>query len=198
MTPGDARRTGLAARRALSRRQRRAKSKVICRRIAGSPAYRRARVVAAYVALDDEVDLQLLMTHSLATGRTVCVPVVTAAGRLRFHALDGQTILHRHALGVLQPRQPTRYGSAAIARARIDLLCAPMSAFDTQNNRTGMGGGYYDRFLAGKKGRRSPRIFGVAFACQEVSTIDAAPWDVPVEQVITEQFARYRRGNQAR
>ena len=54
-----------------------------------------------------------------------------------------------------------------------------------------MGGGYYDRALrtrlAGRSTWRRPRIVGVAFACQEVRGYQVAPWDVPLDLVVTER-----------
>jgi 5-formyltetrahydrofolate cyclo-ligase len=53
-----------------------------------------------------------------------------------------------------------------------------------------MGGGYYDRALrhriSGGAWRR-PRIVGVAFACQETDRLTAAPWDVPLDLIVTER-----------
>jgi len=34
---------------------------------------------------------------------------------------------------------------------------------------------------------RRPRLIGVAYACQELPSIDAAPWDVPLDCVVTER-----------
>ena len=54
-----------------------------------------------------------------------------------------------------------------------------------------MGGGYYDRALSrrldGRHAWRRPRIVGVAFACQETQVFEPAPWDVPLDLIVTER-----------
>ena len=51
-----------------------------------------------------------------------------------------------------------------------------------------MGGGFYDRTLSFKnrqKNYKNPKLFGLAFDCQEVTKLNAKPWDVPLDAVIT-------------
>ena len=53
-----------------------------------------------------------------------------------------------------------------------------------------MGAGYYDRALRhlrdGSRRWRRPRLVGLAFACQQVESIVASAWDVPLDVVVTE------------
>nr|MCE5388283.1 5-formyltetrahydrofolate cyclo-ligase [Acidithiobacillus sp.] len=62
-----------------------------------------------------------------------------------------------------------------------------------KGRRLGMGGGFYDRTLAGLRHRKHwlrPRLLGVAHAFQEVTQIPAEPWDVPLHGICTEQGYR--------
>jgi 5-formyltetrahydrofolate cyclo-ligase len=64
----------------------------------------------------------------------------------------------------------------------------PLVGFDKNKNRIGMGGGFYDRTLSFKKKQKSfssPRLYGLAFDCQEVDKLDTRPWDVQLDGVIT-------------
>ena len=66
----------------------------------------------------------------------------------------------------------------------------PLVAFDTQGNRLGMGGGYYDRSLAFIKHRRqwhSPHLIGLAHELQKVDALSCASWDVPLNMIISEE-----------
>ena len=63
------------------------------------------------------------------------------------------------------------------------MVVVPCVAVDPSGNRLGFGAGYYDRALAGP----SPVIrLGVAFEVQVVDRIEPAPWDVPLDVVVTE------------
>ena len=60
--------------------------------------------------------------------------------------------------------------------------------FDKNKNRLGMGGGFYDKTLSfhlKRKNYRVPKLFGLAFDCQEVDLLESKPWDVPVDGIVT-------------
>ena len=59
----------------------------------------------------------------------------------------------------------------------------PCVAVDPDGHRLGFGAGYYDRALAGAAA--TARI-GVAFEVQVVDRLEPAPWDVPLDVVVTE------------
>ncbi len=64
----------------------------------------------------------------------------------------------------------------------------PLVGFDQFKNRIGMGGGFYDRTLSFKKRQqnyKNPKLVGLAFDCQEVAKLNAEPWDVPLDAVVT-------------
>ncbi len=189
MKPADARSAGLAARRQLSQRYRSLASRTICKRITRTTAYRHASVIGVYLALADEVNLEYLIAHAHTNGKAVCVPVVENAHVMHFKTLRIDTCLQAHALGMLEPRQTNRHGSAQAPSSGIDLICAPMSAFDENLHRTGMGSGFYDRYLAKHKRRIRAQVIGIAFACQQVNEINSAPWDIPMNRVVTERFS---------
>ena len=51
-----------------------------------------------------------------------------------------------------------------------------------------MGGGFYDRHFAYTLRSRihKPFLIGVAYACQEVTAIDAQPHDIKLDAILTE------------
>jgi 5-formyltetrahydrofolate cyclo-ligase len=67
----------------------------------------------------------------------------------------------------------------------LDVLVMPLVAFDRRGTRLGMGGGYFDRALAGAASR--PLRVGVGFDFQEVNEIPAEPWDVPLALIVTDR-----------
>ena len=70
----------------------------------------------------------------------------------------------------------------------MDLILMPLVGFDKNKNRLGMGGGFYDKTLIFQKNRSNysvPKLFGLAFDCQEVEQLDKMPWDISVDGIIT-------------
>ena len=75
-----------------------------------------------------------------------------------------------------------RQSSVTQTIANIDLVVVPMTAFDNQKNRLGMGQGYYDRVLM-----HMPQAAKVALAfdCQQVDQVPMSTWDVVMDTVVT-------------
>jgi 5-formyltetrahydrofolate cyclo-ligase len=182
------------ARRALGAARLRANSESIVSRLHALREARVARRIAWYIAADGEPDLSGLRAGPLASARNWYLPV------LRGHA-KGRLWFVRQRPG--EPMRPNRYGipEPACRRNRLqpvhglDLILMPLVGFDVRCNRLGMGAGFYDRSLAPLRHRRHwrrPLLIGVAHECQRVEHIDARPWDVPLDAVVTEA-AVYRR-----
>ena len=93
----------------------------------------------------------------------------------------------RNRYGIPEPDRPIRQ---RIRAASLDLIVAPLVAFDIYGNRLGMGGGFYDRTLAFLKRRgswRKPVVVGVAYEFQKVQRLTAQPWDVPMHAIATDR-----------
>lgn len=106
---------------------------------------------------------------------------------LRVTSLDD---LAPGAYGILEPRDELRGVAARQVELRaIDLVLVPGLAFDRGGGRLGSGRGYYDRLIP--RLRDDVVLIGLAFACQMVEKAPAAPHDVPVNFVVTED-AIYR------
>lgn len=106
-----------------------------------------------------------------------------------------------HRLG--DPLQPNRYGipepdtnrHPPLPLRQLDIILMPLVGFDEKLNRLGMGGGYYDRslaFLHHSQWRR-PRLIGIAHECQKVNQLIPAPWDIPMDALVTEKMLYIRQ-----
>lgn len=65
-----------------------------------------------------------------------------------------------------------------------DVFIVPGTAFTVDGDRVGQGGGWYDRFLVGR--RDDSVLIGVAFSPQIVESLPTEPHDVTVHVVVTE------------
>jgi len=85
-----------------------------------------------------------------------------------------QIVVSRPGLGRDQP----------IPTERFDVIVVPVVGFDRANNRLGLGGGFYDRFLAG---RPAALKIGLAYAWALVPEgLPVEPHDVPLDRIVTE------------
>jgi 5-formyltetrahydrofolate cyclo-ligase len=164
----------------------------VCARIARSAWFRRSRTLSAYWPIEGELDLRPLIRLALEQGKRVYLPVVDPVARvLRFARYRPERSLRVSGYGLSEPRGGR---DERIDPRRLDLVLLPLVGFDRHGTRLGMGGGYYDRTFAGPgpgMPTRRPRLVGVAFELQRLAALERAPWDVPVDAVVTDR-ATYR------
>ncbi|NNC54889.1 MAG: 5-formyltetrahydrofolate cyclo-ligase, partial [Pseudomonadales bacterium] len=158
--------------------------------------YKNAKLIAAYLACDGEIDLSIFLAHAARTGKKIYVPVLNAAGLMRFVRYLPGAVPGSSQGGFSAPAR----GQLAPRRLRFDLVLLPLVAFDAAGNRLGRGGGHYDRYFSNvnRQQKFAPRLFGIAHAMQQAGSLQAAPWDVGLDAVASERGIQYFRGLQSR
>jgi 5-formyltetrahydrofolate cyclo-ligase len=173
----------VAQRDALGAEARALASQAIARNIASLEGYGSARVVLLTLPFRSEWDALLVARHALAAGKIVVAPRVDPAARtlrpLRIVDLDRD--VESGYRGIPEPRATC----AAVALQTIDWVLTPGVGFDAAGRRLGYGGGYYDRLLP-LLPRAATRVAG-AFEVQLVDRVPAAPHDIGVDCIVTEQ-----------
>jgi len=148
-------------------------------------AFKTGARVAIYLPFDHETQPLALIAAARRRGVRLYVPVVSDLRhrRLKFHPLTGPT--RPSTFGI---RVPARHGTPVEPRW-FDLIVVPLVGVDAAGCRLGMGGGFYDRALTFRRTRRywmGPLLVGLAFDCQCVAYIQADPWDVRLDRLVTE------------
>ena len=146
-------------------------------------AYRRARAVAIYFGIDGEVDLRRVAEHARSSGKSIFVPALRG-NSLRFVELGDRNVLRRNRFGIPEPERGRR-----VDTHRLDIVLAPLVAFDKRGNRLGMGQGYYDRSFSylGRRTRwQKPKLIGIGFEFQKVDRLVPKSWDVPLWGAVTD------------
>ena len=158
----------------------------ISRRIWTLPALSRARRIACYFPVGHEVDCHFFVSAAWERGRTVLLPLLSGP-ELKFSTYDSKTIFLRNRHDIPEPAIKK---SQLVKPQEIDVVLAPLVAFDAAGNRIGMGGGYYDRsfrYMHGHDAWHRPTLVGLAYEFQKVPKIKARSWDIPLRFVVTEK-----------
>ena len=173
----------VARRDAIDVEQRAAASQAIASRIVALAGYDRARVVLLTLPFRSEWDALLLARHALSAGKTVVAPRVDPAARMLrlLRIVDLDRDVEPGYRGIPEPRATCE----AVSLQAIDWILTPGVAFDASGRRLGYGGGYYDRLLP-LLPRTAPRVAG-AFEVQVAERVPAAPHDIAVDCIVTEQ-----------
>ncbi len=178
------RRKALEARSQMNGDDRQIASQKIASAVARSSWFSRSRLLACYLSTESEVGTWSVISRAWQMKKRVFAPVVGKKGRMRFHEVTPDSLLVSNRYGLLEPLD----GEFLPARS-LHIVLTPLAAFDAEQNRIGMGGGYYDRTFAFLKNRRllfQPKLIGLAFDCQRVEKIAANPWDIRLYSIVTE------------
>lgn len=145
---------------------------------------RNARRVLSYIPLGGEISpksLEQQLVHA-----QIYQPRIThfSRGLMQIYPADGPKSCNRYGIW-----EPAAVGTPMPAQ-HLDAVLVPLVAFDRQGNRLGMGAGFYDRAMAFKLARpanRRPLLVGLAHHFQEVNSLQAQAWDVPLDAILTDR-----------
>jgi len=183
-----------ARRRQVPPEERRHAAQLVARNVDRALGLQSRWRIAVYSALPWELDSAPLIALAESRGCRVFLPCIDrrrASRAMRFVPMQGH--LQNNRLGIAEP-QPTE----VLAARWLDVVFLPLVGFDRRGVRLGAGGGFYDRAFAFRQLRtawHAPRLIGLAYAFQEIVSIDAAAHDVLMDAVVTEEgFTRCTTG----
>ena len=171
----------IAARRKLTDNYRQRASNRMMTVFCALPDFKEPRKVLCYASMADEVQIRPLMEKWLSLGVTVALPHITGKGQMEAVSFTDFDSLVEGEYGILTPDLEK---GEIIPPDELDLIIVPGIAYDTRGDRLGMGGGFYDAYLA--RATKAKRI-ALAFSCQLVAKIPMEAHDVLVHKIITEQ-----------
>ena len=141
--------------------------------------------IALYCSVNNEVTTEQIIKHLWAENKELFLPIIKF-NQLMFGSYKSGDNLNNNKFGIPEPVTRTE---DLIAADILDLVIVPLVAFDSNCNRLGMGGGYYDRALAFKQTSsetHSPLLIGLAYELQKVNALEINSWDIPMDGIISE------------
>jgi 5-formyltetrahydrofolate cyclo-ligase len=175
-------------RRELSAKQQLIMADKIAANLCSQSFFLRAKRVGIYLANEGEVNPSIIYDICQKSGKLIFLPVIHPLKhhRLHFARVKPNSALVDNRFGILEPCIKSTTLSPPWS---LDLILMPLVGFDSQGNRLGMGGGFYDRTFAftAKKTSPSPKLIGLAYSFQELQEIKPQPWDIPVSGIVTEK-----------
>jgi 5-formyltetrahydrofolate cyclo-ligase len=160
----------------------------IAQKTTNSNLFKASKNIAIYLPIKNEVDTQELIKKIWADGKNCYLPVVRKeSNTLDFYLYQEGDELLLNSYKILEPKTDAK---KYIAAQDLDLVIVPILGFDKDCYRLGFGGGYYDRTFAFKNGAlrgSKPYLVGIAYAEQKLPALDHEPWDIPVDEIVTEK-----------
>ena len=167
-------------RNALSKNERLQCAEQLLAKVQQITSFQSGQKIALYLANDGEIDPKHIQNFLKNQGIIVYLPIIDDK-ILKFAKIINK--FKKNKFGIDEP-----VTTEILNAEQLDIIFMPLVGFDTQKNRIGMGGGFYDRTLAFKKQQAkstNPKLIGLAFDCQKIDKIMAEEWDVPLDTVIT-------------
>lgn len=182
------------ARRNLPDEQHEDAAQCIATQLNTLPFVKSATTVAGYLVNDGEVNLKYYIEATWQLShKKFALPVLhpVCKGHLLFLSYTPNSLLINNKYNI---EEPALTCEAVIPVTQCDVILMPLVGFDTSGNRLGMGGGYYDRTLSFTQrnlntqsalNQHTPKLVGIAHDVQEVDALPTAPWDVPLDAIVT-------------
>jgi 5-formyltetrahydrofolate cyclo-ligase len=153
--------------------------------------------VAAYASHGTEPGTGRMRALLALTGVQVLLPVVGEAGGLDWGWDAGALAATGRSRGIPEPQgELVGHGAHGLHALGCRVVLVPALAVDTDGNRLGKGGGYYDRLLAALASHphTAPLLCALVHddeVLEHPATVPAEPFDRPVDAVLTP--STYRR-----
>lgn len=166
-------------RNSLSSTQQADAAQALSQSVLGLSHWADAQRIALYLASDGEIGTSVLASIARSQGKHLFLPTLTSESGLAFARWETDMTLSVNRYNIPEPP----VGAERCPAAELDMIFLPVVGWDSHGGRLGMGGGYYDRTLAGIVG---PVLVGLAHTNQEVEQIPRESWDVVLDYVATE------------
>ena len=182
------------ARRGLSSEQQEYAAQRVSIQLNTLPFIKNSTTVAGYLVNDGEVNLKYYIESAWQRShKTFALPVLhpICKGHLLFLSYTPDSTLKNNKYNI---EEPVLSCENVIPVTHCDVILMPLVGFDKSGNRLGMGGGYYDRTLSFTQrkfhtpsawNQNAPKLVGIAHDVQEVDVLPTAPWDVPLDAIVT-------------
>ncbi|MEO7065984.1 MAG: 5-formyltetrahydrofolate cyclo-ligase [Rhodanobacter sp.] len=176
----------LERRRALPPAARMAGAQGLRRSLEQLPEYFTDARVAGYWASNGELPLNLVMPPLATRNQQFLLPLVGTDKQLLFAPWAFGDDVQPNRYGIPEPMTPREW----FTPEQLNLVLVPLVGFDRRGHRLGYGGGYYDRsfaFLKQQARPATPLLVGIGYAFQQLETIDAQAWDIPLDFIATDK-----------
>ena len=109
----------------------------------------------------------------------VSLPIIKKDNQMNFYSWSRNDPLKINKFGIPEPVSSKIFYP--------DILLVPLVAFDSNLNRLGYGGGYYDRYIEKIEKIKKVTKIGLAFSFQKISSIPINQYDKQFDFIVTEK-----------
>ena len=135
--------------------------------------------IGLYYPFGDELSTLELMDRLTKKNFIISLPIINNKFEMSFYSWNPNEPLTINRFGILEPLK----GKKIIPST----LIIPMLAFDSNLNRLGYGGGFYDRFIKKIERQTICIKIGLALSYQKINRVPVDKHDKKMDFIITEK-----------
>ena len=170
----------LNSRKKLTKKFVQEKSSKIIQKLLSLDQLREARVIAAYLPINNEVGTKAIINRLSSRKIKILLPCyLKDQHRYVFGEFLGWQDLEEGPYGILQPKDDE---GSVIDSSKVEVAIIPGVAFDRRGMRLGYGKGVYDRLL----GKSNALKIGLAYDFQVLDELPKEEHDLEMDILVTE------------
>ena len=137
------------------------------------------KIIGGYYPSNYEIDDLAILDLLEKKNFKVSLPIIKKNNQMNFYSWSRNDPLKINKFGIPEPV------SSKILYP--DILLVPLVAFDSNLNRLGYGGGYYDRYIEKIEKIKKVIKIGLAFSFQKISSMPINQYDKQLDFIVTEK-----------
>ena len=140
----------------------------------------KGKIIGGYYPFNYEVDVMKVLNKFEKRNYIISLPKIKKNSQMDFFYWSTKDPLVVNKYGIPEPT------SKKIKYPNI--LLVPLVAFDSNLNRVGYGGGFYDRYIKKIKKNKKIITIGLAYSFQKIKKIPINKYDNKLDFIITEKI----------
>ena len=135
--------------------------------------------IGGYYPSNYEIDDLNILDYLEKKNFKISLPVIKKENQMNFYKWSKRDPLKINKFGIPEP--------VSTKIIYPDILLVPLVAYDSNLNRLGYGGGFYDRYIEKIEKIKKVIKIGLAFSFQKISSIPINQYDKRLDFIVTEK-----------
>ena len=138
----------------------------------------KTKKIGLYYSIGSELSTVELIENLRKKNFIIALPALEKNFKMSFYEWTKNSSLKINNFGIPEPFK--------LKKITPSVLIVPIVAFDTNLNRLGYGGGFYDRYISKLEKTKKILKIGIALSCQKINKVPTDKFDKKMNYIFTE------------
>jgi len=137
------------------------------------------KIIGGYYSYNYEINTLEILKKLEKKNYLISLPKINKNNKMNFYKWSFKEPLSVNTYGIPEP----------ISKKKInpEVLLVPLVAFDSEFNRLGYGGGFYDRYISSEHNKKKIIKIGLGFSFQKIDKLPINRHDKKLDYIMTEK-----------